>query len=115
MTSQPWVELLAHKLTSVVLVTVLQVGDRDDSNLYISAKMKAAAEVRSKFSVVVRALMWKGRGLSSARIPVLMLMLRPVFLRQIGIDAKHVRLPSSATQDEVSDGAAPGFCPGADL
>lgn len=25
---------------------LFQVGDRDDSNLYISAKMKAAAEVR---------------------------------------------------------------------
>ncbi|XP_036942843.1 C-1-tetrahydrofolate synthase, cytoplasmic-like [Acanthopagrus latus] len=44
-------------------LVVLQVGDRDDSNLYISSKLKAAAE--------------------------------------IGIDAKHVRLPSSATQDEV--------------
>ncbi|CAK6982447.1 C-1-tetrahydrofolate synthase%2C cytoplasmic [Scomber scombrus] len=44
-------------------LVVLQVGDRDDSNLYISTKLKAAAE--------------------------------------IGIDAKHVRLPSSATQDEV--------------
>ncbi|KAF7231068.1 C-1-tetrahydrofolate synthase, cytoplasmic isoform X4 [Nothobranchius furzeri] len=44
-------------------LVVLQVGDRDDSNLYISTKLKAAAE--------------------------------------IGIDAKHVRLPNSATQDEV--------------
>ncbi|KAM3602253.1 uncharacterized protein V6R79_000690 [Siganus canaliculatus] len=44
-------------------LVVLQVGDRDDSNLYISSKLKAAAE--------------------------------------IGIEAKHVRLPSSATQDEV--------------
>ncbi|XP_069028736.1 C-1-tetrahydrofolate synthase, cytoplasmic-like isoform X1 [Embiotoca jacksoni] len=44
-------------------LVVLQVGDRDDSNLYISTKLKAAA--------------------------------------QIGIDAKHVRLPSTATQDEV--------------
>ncbi|XP_013879365.1 C-1-tetrahydrofolate synthase, cytoplasmic isoform X1 [Austrofundulus limnaeus] len=44
-------------------LVVLQVGDRDDSNLYISTKLKAAAE--------------------------------------IGIDAKHVRLPSSATQAEV--------------
>ncbi|XP_068198641.1 C-1-tetrahydrofolate synthase, cytoplasmic [Antennarius striatus] len=44
-------------------LVVLQVGDRDDSNLYISSKLKAAA--------------------------------------QIGIDARHVRLPSSATQDEV--------------
>ncbi|XP_034435496.1 C-1-tetrahydrofolate synthase, cytoplasmic-like [Hippoglossus hippoglossus] len=42
---------------------VLQVGDRDDSNLYISTKLKAAA--------------------------------------QIGIDAKHVRLPNTATQHEV--------------
>ncbi|XP_034004174.1 C-1-tetrahydrofolate synthase, cytoplasmic-like [Trematomus bernacchii] len=42
---------------------VLQVGDRADSNLYISAKLRAAA--------------------------------------QIGIDAKHLRLPSSATQDQV--------------
>ncbi|XP_039637322.1 C-1-tetrahydrofolate synthase, cytoplasmic-like [Perca fluviatilis] len=42
---------------------VLQVGDRDDSNLYISSKLKAAAE--------------------------------------IGIDARHVRLPNTATQDEV--------------
>uniref|UniRef100_A0A3Q3XDG7 C-1-tetrahydrofolate synthase, cytoplasmic n=1 Tax=Mola mola TaxID=94237 RepID=A0A3Q3XDG7_MOLML len=37
---------------------------------------------------------------------------------QIGIDAKHVRLPSSATQDEVSDntddGAPRGRCGGAD-
>ncbi|KAK1874693.1 C-1-tetrahydrofolate synthase cytoplasmic [Dissostichus eleginoides] len=41
---------------------VLQVGDRADSNLYISAKLRAAA--------------------------------------QIGIDAKHLRLPSSATQDQ---------------
>ncbi|KAG8011559.1 C-1-tetrahydrofolate synthase [Nibea albiflora] len=44
-------------------LVVLQVGDRDDSNLYISSKLKAAAE--------------------------------------IGIDAKHVRLPNTATQDEV--------------
>ncbi|XP_074541501.1 C-1-tetrahydrofolate synthase, cytoplasmic-like [Halichoeres trimaculatus] len=44
-------------------LVVLQVGDRDDSNLYISTKLKAAAE--------------------------------------IGIEAKHVRLPSSTTQDEV--------------
>merc|ERR1719357_1390940 len=44
-------------------LVVLQVGDRDDSNLYISTKLKAAAE--------------------------------------IGIDAKHVRLPNTATQDEV--------------
>ncbi|XP_067428653.1 C-1-tetrahydrofolate synthase, cytoplasmic-like [Thunnus thynnus] len=44
-------------------LVVLQVGDRDDSNLYISTKLKAAAE--------------------------------------IGIDAKHVRLPTTATQDEV--------------
>lgn len=44
-------------------LVVLQVGDRDDSNLYISSKLKAAA--------------------------------------QIGIDAKHVRLPSTAMQDEV--------------
>nr|XP_043871327.1 C-1-tetrahydrofolate synthase, cytoplasmic-like [Solea senegalensis] len=42
---------------------VLQVGHRDDSNLYISTKLKAAAE--------------------------------------IGIDAKHVRLPRTATQDDV--------------
>ncbi|TDH00794.1 hypothetical protein EPR50_G00192660 [Perca flavescens] len=42
---------------------VLQVGDRDDSNLYISSKLKAAAE--------------------------------------IGIDARHVRLPNTARQDEV--------------
>ncbi|KAF7231070.1 C-1-tetrahydrofolate synthase, cytoplasmic isoform X3 [Nothobranchius furzeri] len=47
----------------VLQVCVFQVGDRDDSNLYISTKLKAAAE--------------------------------------IGIDAKHVRLPNSATQDEV--------------
>ncbi|XP_055362589.1 C-1-tetrahydrofolate synthase, cytoplasmic-like isoform X2 [Betta splendens] len=44
-------------------LVVLQVGDRDDSNLYISTKLKAAAE--------------------------------------IGIEATHVRLPSTATQDEV--------------
>nr|XP_020480316.1 C-1-tetrahydrofolate synthase, cytoplasmic-like isoform X2 [Monopterus albus] len=44
-------------------LVVLQVGDRDDSNLYISSKLKAAAE--------------------------------------IGIDAKHVRLPRTATQDEL--------------
>lgn len=44
-------------------LVVLQVGDRDDSNLYISTKLKAAAE--------------------------------------IGIDAKHVRLPNTVTQDEV--------------
>lgn len=42
---------------------VLQVGDRDDSNLYISMKLKAAAE--------------------------------------IGINANHVRLPNTATEDEV--------------
>ncbi|XP_077366950.1 C-1-tetrahydrofolate synthase, cytoplasmic-like isoform X2 [Festucalex cinctus] len=40
-----------------------QVGNREDSNLYISSKMKAAAEV--------------------------------------GIDASHVRLPNTVTQDEV--------------
>ncbi|XP_029902584.1 C-1-tetrahydrofolate synthase, cytoplasmic-like [Myripristis murdjan] len=44
-------------------LVVLQVGDRDDSNLYISSKMRAAAE--------------------------------------IGIDARHVRLPRSATEAEV--------------
>ncbi|XP_008311930.1 C-1-tetrahydrofolate synthase, cytoplasmic [Cynoglossus semilaevis] len=42
---------------------VLQVGHRDDSNLYISTKLKAAAE--------------------------------------IGIEAKHIRLPTTATQDQV--------------
>ncbi|XP_076021473.1 C-1-tetrahydrofolate synthase, cytoplasmic-like isoform X2 [Genypterus blacodes] len=44
-------------------LVVLQVGDRDDSNLYISTKLKVAA--------------------------------------QIGIEAKHVRLPTTATQEEV--------------
>ncbi|XP_063352442.1 C-1-tetrahydrofolate synthase, cytoplasmic-like [Pelmatolapia mariae] len=44
-------------------LVVLQVGDRDDSNLYISTKLKAAAEV--------------------------------------GIEAKHIRLPNTTTQDEV--------------
>ncbi|XP_062406183.1 C-1-tetrahydrofolate synthase, cytoplasmic [Sardina pilchardus] len=44
-------------------LVVLQVGDRDDSNLYISMKLKAAAE--------------------------------------IGINANHIRLPSSATEEEV--------------
>ncbi|XP_056150204.1 C-1-tetrahydrofolate synthase, cytoplasmic-like [Lampris incognitus] len=44
-------------------LVVLQVGDRDDSNLYISMKLKAAAE--------------------------------------IGINANHVRLPKSTTEDEV--------------
>ncbi|XP_063079742.1 C-1-tetrahydrofolate synthase, cytoplasmic [Engraulis encrasicolus] len=44
-------------------LVVLQVGDRDDSNLYISMKLKAAAE--------------------------------------IGINANHIRLPNSATEEEV--------------
>nr|XP_057927730.1 C-1-tetrahydrofolate synthase, cytoplasmic-like [Doryrhamphus excisus] len=44
-------------------LVVLQVGSREDSNLYISSKMKAAAEV--------------------------------------GIDAAHVRLCNTSTQDEV--------------
>lgn len=44
-------------------LVVLQVGDRDDSNLYISMKLKAAEE--------------------------------------IGINANHVRLPKTATEDEV--------------
>ncbi|KAJ8399151.1 hypothetical protein AAFF_G00415300 [Aldrovandia affinis] len=44
-------------------LVVLQVGDRDDSNLYISMKLKAAAE--------------------------------------IGINASHMRLPKTATEDEV--------------
>uniref|UniRef100_A0AAQ4Q8K0 C-1-tetrahydrofolate synthase, cytoplasmic n=1 Tax=Gasterosteus aculeatus aculeatus TaxID=481459 RepID=A0AAQ4Q8K0_GASAC len=44
-------------------LVVLQVGDRDDSNLYISMKLKAAAE--------------------------------------IGINATHVRLPETATEEEV--------------
>ncbi|CAG10709.1 unnamed protein product, partial [Tetraodon nigroviridis] len=44
-------------------LVVLQVGDRDDSNLYISMKLKAAAE--------------------------------------IGITATHMRLPKTATEDEV--------------
>ncbi|KAG5266171.1 hypothetical protein AALO_G00250570 [Alosa alosa] len=44
-------------------LVVLQVGDRDDSNLYISMKLKAAAE--------------------------------------IGINATHVRLPKTATEEEV--------------
>uniref|UniRef100_A0A8C8D7C8 C-1-tetrahydrofolate synthase, cytoplasmic n=1 Tax=Oncorhynchus tshawytscha TaxID=74940 RepID=A0A8C8D7C8_ONCTS len=55
-----WTILDIHeKLT----VCVFQVGDRDDSNLYISMKLKAAAE--------------------------------------IGINASHVRLPKTATEDEV--------------
>ncbi|KAF3844717.1 hypothetical protein F7725_007880 [Dissostichus mawsoni] len=44
-------------------LVVLQVGDRDDSNLYISMKLKAAAE--------------------------------------IGINATHMRLPETATEEEV--------------
>lgn len=44
-------------------LVVLQVGDRDDSNLYISMKLKAAAE--------------------------------------IGINARHLRLPKTATEDDV--------------
>ncbi|KAK5857226.1 hypothetical protein PBY51_010484 [Eleginops maclovinus] len=44
-------------------LVVLQVGDRDDSNLYISMKLKAAAE--------------------------------------IGITATHLRLPNTATEEEV--------------
>ncbi|TWW72252.1 C-1-tetrahydrofolate synthase, cytoplasmic [Takifugu flavidus] len=44
-------------------LVVLQVGDRDDSNLYISMKLKAAKE--------------------------------------IGINATHMRLPKTATEDEV--------------
>uniref|UniRef100_A0A3B4BUL5 C-1-tetrahydrofolate synthase, cytoplasmic n=2 Tax=Pygocentrus nattereri TaxID=42514 RepID=A0A3B4BUL5_PYGNA len=44
-------------------LVVLQVGDREDSNLYISMKLKAAAD--------------------------------------IGIDANHIRLPKTATEDEV--------------
>ncbi|CAN9508010.1 unnamed protein product [Ophioblennius macclurei] len=44
-------------------LVVLQVGDRDDSNLYISTKLKAAA--------------------------------------QIGIEAKHLRLPRNAMPDQV--------------
>ncbi|KAL0965091.1 hypothetical protein UPYG_G00276670 [Umbra pygmaea] len=44
-------------------LVVLQVGDRDDSNLYINMKLQAAAE--------------------------------------IGINASHIRLPNTATEDEV--------------
>eukprot|EP00064_Thunnus_orientalis_P007149 superscaffoldBa00000779_g7168 len=44
-------------------LVVLQVGDRDDSNLYISMKLKAAAE--------------------------------------IGINATHMRLPKTATEEEI--------------
>ncbi|XP_043930322.1 C-1-tetrahydrofolate synthase, cytoplasmic [Protopterus annectens] len=44
-------------------LAILQVGDREDSNLYISMKLKAAAE--------------------------------------IGINANHVRLPKTASEDEV--------------
>ncbi|XP_030577219.1 C-1-tetrahydrofolate synthase, cytoplasmic-like [Archocentrus centrarchus] len=44
-------------------LVVLQAGDRDDSNLYISTKLRAAAE--------------------------------------IGIEAKHIRLPNTTTQEEV--------------
>ncbi|KAM4014526.1 C-1-tetrahydrofolate synthase, cytoplasmic [Anomaloglossus baeobatrachus] len=44
-------------------LAILQVGDRDDSNLYISMKLKAAAE--------------------------------------IGINARHVKLPKAATEAEV--------------
>uniref|UniRef100_A0A674DRC2 C-1-tetrahydrofolate synthase, cytoplasmic n=1 Tax=Salmo trutta TaxID=8032 RepID=A0A674DRC2_SALTR len=50
-------------VVSRLCVCVFQVGDRDDSNLYISMKLKAAAE--------------------------------------IGINANHVRLPKTATEDEV--------------
>ncbi|XP_049613733.1 C-1-tetrahydrofolate synthase, cytoplasmic [Syngnathus scovelli] len=52
------------KMSKVIpSLLVLQVGNREDSNLYISSKMKAAAEV--------------------------------------GIEAAHVRLPNTVTQDEV--------------
>ncbi|XP_061668658.1 C-1-tetrahydrofolate synthase, cytoplasmic-like [Syngnathoides biaculeatus] len=52
------------KVSNVVpSLMVLQVGNREDSNLYISSKMKAATEV--------------------------------------GIEAAHVRLPNTVTQDEV--------------
>ncbi|XP_032882347.1 C-1-tetrahydrofolate synthase, cytoplasmic-like [Amblyraja radiata] len=44
-------------------LAILQVGDRDDSNLYISMKLKAAAE--------------------------------------IGMNANHMRLPKTITEDEV--------------
>ncbi|KAM3594645.1 uncharacterized protein V6R79_011497 [Siganus canaliculatus] len=44
-------------------LVILQVGDRDDSNLYINVKLKAAAE--------------------------------------IGINATHVRLPNTATEEEI--------------
>ncbi|KAG7461227.1 hypothetical protein MATL_G00207890 [Megalops atlanticus] len=49
-------------------LVVLQVGDRDDSNLYISMKLKAAAE--------------------------------------IGINANHIRLPKTATEEEVLESIA---------
>uniref|UniRef100_A0A8C7QM13 C-1-tetrahydrofolate synthase, cytoplasmic n=1 Tax=Oncorhynchus mykiss TaxID=8022 RepID=A0A8C7QM13_ONCMY len=55
--------LLYSQTISLQTVCVFQVGDRDDSNLYISMKLKAAAE--------------------------------------IGINASHVRLPKTATEDEV--------------
>lgn len=34
-----------------------------------------------------------------------MTLLTVVLIEQIGIDAKHVRLPTSATQDEVNNDA----------
>ncbi|XP_077409744.1 C-1-tetrahydrofolate synthase, cytoplasmic-like [Vanacampus margaritifer] len=55
------VDQMKSKVVPALLV--LQVGNREDSNLYISSKMKAAAEV--------------------------------------GIEASHVRLPNTVTQDEV--------------
>lgn len=38
--------ILSHLFCRSLIIVYLQVGDRDDSNLYISMKLKAAAEVK---------------------------------------------------------------------
>lgn len=87
--------LPSHKHTQRYFLS-LQVGDREDSNLYISMKLKAAAEViKIIFDVSMKSstysyytLIWKST-------------IMFCFMCQIGINATHKRLPQTATEEEV--------------
>lgn len=76
-------------------ISPFQVGDRDDSNLYISMKLKAAARVG--WDSIIQSYLFVN--IILIFIP-LSHSLSAFF--QIGINANHIRLPKTATEDEVS-------------
>ena len=85
----------------------LQVGDRDDSNLYISMKLKAAAEVNRIFFFIFKRFTCSVYTIILLCVVKINPNFRPkllLFLMQIGINARHMRLPKTATEEEVRTG-----------